>query len=212
MHNLQRTPEPIGLSHYRYGIDQWSNKLPTSVEKTAIWGEINTMQGNRCAYCEAELDQSKRHIEHFYQRSRYPQGTFSWPNLFGSCNRDESCGKHKDNCDAYNQSDLIKPDIEDPEYFFLFISDGTIAIRGGLNLAEQNRAKETLRIFNLNPQMGPLRYMRQQAIAGYIQLGEELSDLATLYPEHEWLPLLHSEIAATIDLPFSTAIKHTLLP
>jgi uncharacterized protein (TIGR02646 family) len=53
-----------------------------------------------------------RHIEHFRQRSRYHQGTFEWDNLFGSCNRPDNRGKHKDQCGNYDYQDLIKPDVE----------------------------------------------------------------------------------------------------
>ena len=149
MHQLIRpiTP-PACLTHYRHGTNQWTEVTPA--EKTEIWEQLDVMQKGRCAYCECALpvqnDYYVAHIEHFRQRGRYPQGTFEWVNLFGSCNRKDSCGKHKDESGAYPHEDLIKPDIEDPEHFFLFVSDGSIAIRQGLSAAEQHRATENLRI------------------------------------------------------------------
>lgn len=211
MHKLQRGPAPVCLSNYRQGRDRWSHTLPTTQEKTDIWNELDAMQEKRCAYCEAEIRQPDCHIKHFQQRSRFPHLTFDWSNLFGSCNRQDSCGKHKDGCGPYLPDDLIKPDLDDPEHFFLFVNDGTIVVRPDLNATERHRAEETLRILNLNAQRGALRYMRQQAVAGYLQLGEELCAMAAEYPD-EWLDLLHSELAKTAHLPFSTAIKHTLLP
>lgn len=161
MHLLQRDiNEPACLKHYHHGRDHWNQNTPIPSEKIQIWEKLDQMQDRRCAYCEADIHNSDRHIEHFQQRSRYPQGTFDWTNLFGSCNREDSCGKHKDQCGSYNPDDLIKPDVDDPEHYLLFISDGTICIRNGLTDAEQQRARETLRIFNLNHDRGPLRYRR----------------------------------------------------
>jgi uncharacterized protein (TIGR02646 family) len=213
MHKLKRdSAGPDCLRQYRHGRDQWTLATPSPDERAEIWEKLDAMQGRRCAYCEADISDGRRHIEHFRQRGRYPQGTFEWANLFGSCNREESCGKHKDRCGAYAPNNLVKPDVDDPEEFFLFVSDGTIAVRDGLSDAARCRAEETLRVFNLDAQHGPLRHMRKQAAAGYIQTGEELMALAASYPEPEWRPFLESEVAATAHLPFATAIKHALCP
>ena len=172
------------------------------------------MQGcGFCAYCECSLNgEHGQHIEHFWQRGRYPQGTLDWHNLFGSCERHNSCGKHKDRCGGYNREDLIKPDVEDPEHFFLFVSNGSIALRADLTPAEQHRAKETLRILNLDAQRGPLRHMRQRAASGYIQVLEEIMEMAAIYPPDDWRLLLERELDQSRRLPFCTAIKHVLTP
>jgi uncharacterized protein (TIGR02646 family) len=208
MHKLQRGNAPTCLSNYRHGKNNWSEVTPT--EKASIWNALEAMQGTLCGYCEADISNGQKHIEHFQQKSRAPAVTFLWSNLFGSCNRDDSCGKHKDRCATYNPTDLIKPDVDDPESFFVFVSDGTIAVRKGLSQQDTRRANETLRIFNLDAQHGPLRRMRQQAAAGYLQTGEVLLSLASEYPPEEWQPLLDGELAATAHLPFATTIKHTL--
>lgn len=213
MHKLNRPLlAPACLSGYRHGVNQWGEV--SSAKKAEIWQQLDVMQHGRCAYCECALpvqnDHYVAHIEHFRQRERYPQGTFEWANLFGSCNRNDSCGKHKDKCGHYNHADLIKPDIEDPEHFFLFVSDGSIAIRQGLSAAEQQRAAETLRIFNLDVQHGALRQMRSSAVQGYLQTAEKLASMAADFSEDEWLELLEQELAAVEHLPFVTAIKHIL--
>ncbi|NEX17772.1 MAG: TIGR02646 family protein [Halochromatium sp.] len=98
MHQLTRPSAPGCLRRYRYGRNTWCDVSPD--EKTEIWRSLDLMQDYRCAYCEASLKtksgQPEGHIEHFRQRKHHPQGTFDWQNLFGSCNRQESCGKHKD--------------------------------------------------------------------------------------------------------------------
>lgn len=213
MHMLHRGNAPDCLAKYRYGRDRWSDDIPTLGEKTdQIWPALDAMQGSRCAYCEAKIGDDNRHIEHFRQRSRYPQGTFKWTNLFGSCNRKESCGNHKDSCGPYNHEDLIKADEEDPEHFFLFVSDGTIQVRPTLNRQEAHRAAETLRVLNLDPVHGSLRHMRKRAIAGYLQTAEEIRQWAEIFPQEDWLPFFEEEIARTAELPFATAIKHVLIP
>ncbi|GHU03948.1 hypothetical protein FACS1894158_03340 [Betaproteobacteria bacterium] len=210
MHKLQRGAAPTCLAHYQHGRDDWSQV--SSADKAAIWRELDDMQGKRCAYCEADISNTNnKHIEHFRQRGRFPQGTFDWSNLFGSCSREESCGKHKDQCGAYNPADIVKPDVDDPEQFFVFVSDGAIAIRQGLSPQDQHRASETLRVFNLNDQNGPLRWMRHRAVAGYTQTAEELHEWAAVLDQTEWLSYLQSELTATSHLPFATAIKHVLL-
>ena len=209
MHKLQRGVAPACLAGFRHGLHSWS-ALGTA-EKAEIWNQLEQMQGARCAYCEANIGAGLRHIEHLRQRGRYPQGTFDWANLFGSCNREDSCGKHKDSCGAYNSGDLLKPDVDEPDDYFVFVSDGTITPRADLSSFQLRRATETLRIFNLDAQSGALRHMRRSAAAGYLQTADELGEPAQHYPEHEWLPLLHSELAATAHLPFATSIRHALV-
>ena len=208
MHKLTRGIAPACLATYQHGRDNWN--AVTKIERSTIWTEIEIMQAKRCGYCEADISNGQKHIEHFCQKGRDPTVTFLWSNLFGSCQREGSCGKHKDNCEVYNPADLIKPDMDDPEHFFVFVSDGTIAIRQNLSAPDQQRANETLRIFNLDAERGPLRRMRQQAAAGYIQTSEEFCALADEYPEKEWRPLLDQELTSIINFPFFTAIKHVL--
>jgi len=208
MRQLQRDPvAPTGLSRYQHGRDQWGAGTPSDQEKQGIWDKLLLMQQGRCAYCEGSLTASRRHIEHFRQRSRYPQGTFDWNNLFGSCNRDDSCGRHKDRCGAYRHQDLIKPDLEDPEHFLVFLPNGSVRPRAALTPDEKHRAEETIRILNLN---GVLRQIRQTEVAGYIQTAEAFAAMAQSFPEKEWLPLLQEELSNVANLPYATAVRHVL--
>ncbi len=208
MHRLHRDPAPpIGLTKYRHGQDTWSNTCPTQAERAAIWDKLVAMQGNRCAYCEGQICENQREIEHFRQRSRYPQGTFDWANLFGSCKRAGTCGDHKDKCGAYPPDVLIKPDVEDPEAFFVFTPLGAIRPRANLKPRDRYRAEQTIRVLGLN---GALNQIRRSAVAGYIQFVEELAEWAEALPEEDWLQLLQEELQNTAHLPFATAIRHVL--
>lgn len=211
MHRLQRDPQPPScLAQYRHGQHIWSMVSPTPAERADIWEKINAMQGARCAYCEVAMNPDNRHIEHFWQRNRYPQGTFAWSNLFGSCNRMGTCGDHKDTCGLYDPAVLVKPDVDNPDDFFVFASDGNVSPRMGLLPGLHLRAVETIRIFNLNGPEGALRQIRHSEVVGYVQTAEFFKDLATRFPEEEWLPLLQEEVANTAHLPFATAIRHVL--
>jgi uncharacterized protein (TIGR02646 family) len=170
------------------------------------------MQGQRCAYCEGDLNSLGQHIEHFRQRDRHPRLTFEWHNLFWSCDREDSCGTYKDNSATHNENDLLKPDEDDPEEYFLFVSDGTIAVRSGLNAVQKRRAEVTLRAFNLDQQWGRLRMMRQSAAAGYIKTAEEIREFAAQVEPEVWRPFLEEELRNIQDLPFCTTIKHVLSP
>jgi len=209
MHKLQRGPAPDCLSSYRHGLHNWKDL--NADDKKELWQKLDDMQQQRCAYCESALRADKRHIEHFRQKGRDPKVTFLWSNLFGSCNRAENCGRYKDELPPYDPADLIKPDEEDPEHFFLFVSDGSVAVRAGLTAKETRRAHETIRIFNLN---GVLRAMRRSAIAPYIDQGLEVMQMVASgeWTREEGIDFLKEELAATEGFPFSTAIRHTLMP
>lgn len=210
MRNLQRGPAPHCLSRFLHGRDTWGDLL--EVDRAELWNALVIMQGDRCAYCECETFTNERHIEHFRQRSRNTAGTFEWGNLFGSCNNQESCGKHKDSCGVYDPACLIKADVENPDDFFIFVRDGTIATRKGLNDAAQLRAESTLRIFNLDSKNGRLREMRRAAVLGHWHTVEEIAEFAAGDPDNEcgWREFLEEETQNALSLPFSAAIRHAL--
>lgn len=207
MHKLQRPAIPTCLKRYTYDKHNWEEV--SAEDKTEIRQSLYTMQQHRCAYCEKALPENKPcHIEHFRQRSRYPQGTFQWSNLYLSCNTQNTCGKHKDK-QQYTPTDLIDPCADDPDDYLRFYSDGSIRPRKKLPQQEQKRAEETIRVFNLNEQA--LQAIRKSELQGWIQIAEELQ---------EWLKLDETAYQAERDQylqnicgqPFETAIRHLLLP
>lgn len=211
MHKLIRGAAPQCLTRYQYGRDNWHRVH--SADKAEIWAKLTAMQGQRCAYCEAAITAGQRHIEHFEQRRSQPALTFVWSNLFGSCNNEHSCGKHKDNkAGIYDPADLLKPDIDNPDDYFIFVYDGTIQARENLNEIQQRRALETLRILNLDAEHGSLRQQRRRVLSGYLETAENLRALCEELSPDAWQQLLEEELVLIAELPFVTAIRHLLAP
>lgn len=207
MHKLHRGEAPSCLKrHHRTSANDWQQV--SSEDKTEIWEALQVMQLDLCAYCESKITAPKQHIEHFLPRSRCPQKTFDWSNLFGSCNDREHCGKHKDNkqqVQSYQPADLIKPDEEEPENLLLFVFDGTVAIRHNLAPEDKHRAEETIRVFNLNA--ASLKNQRRQAVQGYLSIAEDRSELSDI----EWQEYINSELQEAARHAFVTAIGHMLM-
>ncbi|MDL5595580.1 retron Ec78 anti-phage system effector HNH endonuclease PtuB [Bacillus subtilis] len=211
MRKLVRGEGPHCLTRYRHGVHRWSLESPTPPEREQVWEHLRTMQGTRCAYCEADIGRPGRsHIEHFRQRDRHPQGTFDWSNLFGSCNREDTCGKFKDACGPYEHSDLLKPDVDEPDDFFIYVNDGTIAPRDNLDEPARKRAIETLRIFNLDAQNGALREMRREAIRPYLDTAQTIMEMLEEFSPSDIQAFIDGEIQNIAHLPFATSIRHTL--
>lgn len=185
-------------------------------EKDEIRDRLREMQRDRCAYCERRTGKNsdEGHIEHFRQQCDYVHLDLCWENMFWSCIDIYSCGKHKDDCDIKGGTGtkreflidhLIDPSIEDPDDFFLFVHDGTIQIRPDLDEANQLRASETLRVFNL-AQSPYLRASREDAVRPYKDAIDDLiehgEDIVKRY--------VTSQLAKIEVSPFQTAIRHYL--
>ena len=209
MRKLDRTniPAPNCLAQYTHGQHGWADV--GAAEKAAIRAHLEQMQGRRCAYCEGGLDALGNHIEHFHPKGRHPHLTFDWANLYWSCDKQDSCRHYKDNgAGPYDVADLIDPCCDEPEEYLKFRSDGTITIQPGLSANDERKARETIRVFSLDPEWGRLRQMRKEAVIGYVISANEALD-AGCTPD-EIRELFAYELQATASLPFSTAIRHVL--
>ncbi|AWB84707.1 retron system putative HNH endonuclease [Corynebacterium liangguodongii] len=124
-----------------------------------------------CNYCESRIG-DQCHIEHLTPRSKNGKLTYSWANLFLSCNSTQHCGHYKDRAGnrGYTPADLIHPDLEDPDDFLQFSSDGKVHPRDDVSADAQRRAKETIKVLNLNckklvgARQNAVRSLRQQSL------------------------------------------------
>lgn len=205
--NRANVPGPACLANYQHGQQNWDDV--TSGDKAQIRQQLEQMQARRCAYCEGSLDVLGNHIEHFRRKApgHSPHLTFTWSNLYWSCDQKDSCGHYKDHgAGAYNVNDLIDPCVDNPDAFFRFRTDGSINVRSGIHAAQKRKAEETLRVFNLNPQWGRLRNMRKAAVSAYVSFVDGCVDFSTV----ELHDFFRDELAAAAALPFFTAIRHVL--
>lgn len=207
----------------------WNDMSAT--DKAEVRARLADMQGQRCAYCESPVGAAPWHIEHFRpakggravdakkQRVTFPELTFAWPNLFGSCDRADSCGKHKDKSGGghqpYRPEELLNPCEDDPDRYFRFREDGRIDVVA-TGEGEQHRARETLRVFNLDPNgvsdSGKgLRAQRRRALASYRKMiFPDLLDVRDFSPDDQrsWT---EGELQSTATEPYSAVIRHFLL-
>ncbi len=169
-------------------------------------------RGGQCAYCEGSLESLGSHIEHFRCRARTPQKTFDWDNLFLSCNRDDSCGRHKDHhARSYDPSELIDPSHDDPDEFLRFRSDGNIDPVATLDARGRGRAEETLRVFNLNLKHGrSLCAERRRVLDVYKGREPDILEALENFSPMERAQFIQEEIEHTAKEPFGTVIRHFL--
>lgn len=209
MRSLDRTAvaAPPCLGQYRHGTHTWGDVGPP--DKQQIRAHLEQLQGRMCAYCEGPLDSLGQHIEHFRRKHHFPRLTFDWVNLFWSCDRDDSCGRFKDHdAGAYDSDDIIDPCLDSPDRFFRFRSDGAIDVRVDLSLRDEHRARETLRVFNLDPNNGRLRAMRRRALEAYQGLEPDILQALEDFSPAERGAFLAEEVARTCGEPFSSVIRH----
>jgi uncharacterized protein (TIGR02646 family) len=209
MRKLDRTSAsaPVCLSCYQHGKHNWGDVQPA--HKDLIRESLEEMQGRRCAYCEGPVDALGQHIEHFRTKHTFPSLTFDWKNLYWSCDQADSCGRHKDHDSGpYDPNDLIDPCREDPDRFFRFRSDGTIQVRTDITDNEQHRARETLRVFNLNPTHGRLRQMRKRALEAYRAQDPDILEALETFESADREVIIAGELARTSSDPFSAVIRH----
>lgn len=210
MHKLDRPSRPNCLGNYTAGENNWTDV--SYAHKKEIRNKLVEMQGDFCAYCERLINEkaNDNEIEHFYQKGRNCSVTFSWDNMFNSCKVVGVCANYKDRkAKPYCQDDLIKCDIENPEVFFTFNSDGYITVNKGLDDDSNRRAIETIRVFNLNQKN--LQQSRECMVKGYKQEAEELQDILEFLGEDECKKQLEEMLEGAKNLEFSTAIKHVLI-
>lgn len=224
MHKLDRTTvqPPACLDNYDHNTQRWDDFASDC--KRALRAALVQMQGIpgvtvqeanefglRCAYCEGYI-RHEGHIEHFRRKNpkHFPELTFNWHNLFLACGSNDHCGHYKDRPSAspYNASDLIKPDIEDPDHFLYFHSSGQARPLKDLDADSTHRATETIRVFGLDSSV--LSGARSRALTTYKQkIFDDLNEIAS-WSEADRNIYLVEEIEATQWQPYATTIKHFL--
>nr|WP_075519106.1 retron Ec78 anti-phage system effector HNH endonuclease PtuB [Moritella viscosa]SHO18085.1 Putative uncharacterized protein [Moritella viscosa] len=208
---------PPCLKQFRHGRDNWS-VISRNNLTDEIWNYLGQMQNGFCAYCECLLaeNNNKRHIEHFFQKGKNPAVTFDWTNLFGSCNHQNRCGKHKDlneEAKTVDLNDVFKPDISNFSDYALFLTSGEVRARSGLNNAQARIADNTIKVFNLNGD-STLVNSRNSKIQNELPLiNEYWALLSNDDNDDELKDLLDAELQDALErissCEYSTALQHS---
>jgi uncharacterized protein (TIGR02646 family) len=212
MKKLKRPISPKCLAHYKHGADDWNTlNDEKNICKQEIWEKLGVMQNGFCAYCECQLKEKNKHIEHFKRKSKnyYPKLTFEWQNLFGSCSNSSRCGDYKDRpkSDDYSPHDLIKPDEDCPSDYLLFLVTGGVSIKSKLGSKQKYRANETIRVFNLNGDPS-LVNSRRNALRNVSDEIEQFYIMQDEFEIEEWQEFLKDELALLINREYQTALEH----
>ncbi len=174
MHKFIRGASPINLEKMEEKYHDWDPFVGTQ-EHVLLGDELYDRQEHYCAYCETSLaNKSEGHIEHLERRSDNPRRAFDWSNMFFSCKKKDSCGRYKDDKldpRQFNPADIIDPSKEDPLDFFRFDMNGGVQAKAGLDETRTRKARETIRVFNLDQsdRLRGIRFAIAQTIAGFLE-------------------------------------------
>lgn len=212
MKGLHRGPAPPSLAGFRHGAHTWSDVK--SDHRQDIWRCLDAMQRGLCAYCEGRLESLGRHIDHHCRKSRHPRMTFLWSNLFGSCDRNDSCGHFKDRPGGapYTCDQLLDPCTEDPDEFLVIRDSGRIEARSGLAEAERTRAETTLRVLNLNLDQHyggrSLCAERRRVLEFFLAREPDILEALSDWNEDDRTAYVQSEIDIAAQTEFGSIVRH----
>lgn len=118
--------------------------------KKSVWRQpyirenLLAMSNCKCCYCEEIIGDSCRemHIDHYHDKSTYPDEVVDWENLLPSC---AYCNKKKSKHDTYTEP-IINPTIQDPRDIF-FIKNYRYCSRDN---SPNSLGKTTIDLLGLN--------------------------------------------------------------
>lgn len=186
------------------------NPPATSEQATSRWGAFGHKEAVKqrlleeqfqfCCYSELRADEEGLgyHIEHIENKRQNPARTFDYGNLAASALdsandlRDarlqgkavfggHALGKQR----ACEVERFISPHYSDCSRFFAYLSDGRVVPSAALNAAEEDRARYTIELLNLNSSFLVTRRRQwwdelDHFFEGHREKGWSLSDLAAI--------------------------------
>lgn len=145
--------------------------------KESVWSEeyiknaLLNMSHGKCAYCECRLEDSGRYmeVEHFHDKSNYPDEVVVWENLLPSC---KTCNTHKGTHDTYIEP-IINPTVDRPQ--------DHMALHMGCRWRKKDDMGDlTIIVLDLNNQRRHIKY-RYEVADAISKKVEELLDLMKSY-------------------------------
>lgn len=128
--------------------------------KPYIRNALFDMSHGKCCYCEIKLREEGKfmHVEHFHNKSSYPEEVVKWDNLLPSCNR---CNISKGTHDTYKE-EIINPCIDNPKDYF-YIKNYRYRTKNN-----NEKAKKTIDVLYLND--------TDELVGPRFKIGNEIQD------------------------------------
>lgn len=139
------------------------------------------MSDQKCAYCECKVNEESKdlHIEHFYQKRKYPEKVVDWDNLLPACGR---CNRNKGILDV-QKSPILNPRVDDPKQ--------SLKLKGAFIVSDQEVGKNTISQLKLN-QANRVLFPRtevanrvHESVAGLRDYIEELPDKLNINQQYK---------------------------
>lgn len=128
--------KPLSWKNYSYEIKQELKNYMFEKE-----------QGYFCPYCELVINLENSQIEHIKPKDKYPWLTEEYSNYLAGCINPVTCGQHKKNMWS---DKFINPTLENPEEYLTYdIMTGEVIPKEKEGI-KCEKAKETIKILNLN--------------------------------------------------------------
>lgn len=129
-------------------VPSWKN-LPSGLRQN-ITLQLLSEQDGLSGYTEKPI-QENVHIDHFRKQDLFPKNILDWYNFVVDEHGKYYGEDHKDkNVKMGDYVKIIDPIQEDPHNFFDYMANGEIIPKKGLSTADEEKAKFTIDIFNLN--------------------------------------------------------------
>jgi len=116
MIQIERAPEPEILAKRK---ELWLNKFldkrdkkpgerptPSQYGHEQVRSALRGMSHEKCFYCERKLSRSEQKVEHFLDIADHPEKSFTWTNLYLSC---EDCNNAKKGRKDIRLTDILDP-------------------------------------------------------------------------------------------------------
>ena len=160
MIQLQRPPKPIELTRaVEIALTQeFKDTKKTVWKKPYIQKALMEMSNSKCAFCEMKLGEESKYmeVEHFHDKSTYPDEVVQWDNLLPSC---KTCNGTKSTHDT-KVSPIVEPSKVDPK---LHLGFKLYRLRPLTELG-----KNTISVLNLND--------TEKRVWARVQIGEAIQN------------------------------------
>jgi uncharacterized protein (TIGR02646 family) len=127
---------------------RWAQRAGVNLGEV-IREALEVQNHGHCCYCDAYPigAAGRQEVDHFRPKSRFPEAVYDWANLYLGCT---ACNSVK--ADQWDE-DLLRSDAADYEFQRYFVVDGVtgaIAPNSLASPAEQQRARRTIEVFDLD--------------------------------------------------------------